>query len=77
MYLNDSSANAESSNALALLTAAAASPGETCQDDPETQRAFDESLRALAEDIIEYHPGLAHILIGMSKSPCPVVHGQN
>ncbi len=77
MYLNDSSANAGNPDALALLAAAAASPGEICQDDPETRRAFDESLRALAEDIIEYHPGLAHILIGMSKTPCPVVHGQN
>lgn len=77
MYLNDSAANAENSDALALLAAAATAPGETCKDDPETRRAFDESLRALAEDIIQYHPGLAHILIGMSKAPCPVIHGQN
>lgn len=77
MYLNDSAANAENSDALALLTAAAVAPGEICKDDPETQRAFDEGLRALAEDIIHYHPGLAHILIGMSNAPCPVIHGQN
>ena len=60
-----------------LEYAAAIEPGEICKDDPETQRAFDESLRALAEDIVQYHPGLAHILIGMSKTPCPIVHGQN
>ena len=77
MYLNDSSANADGSNALALLTAASASPGTMCEEDPDTQRAFNESLRALAEDIIKYHPGLAHILIGMGNAPCPVVHGQN
>jgi len=77
MYLNDSSANADGSDALALLTAASASPGTMCKEDPDTQRAFDESLRALAEDIIKYHPGLAHILIGMGNAPCPVVHGQN
>ena len=77
MYLNDSSANAEGSDALALLTAASASPWTMCMEDPDTQRAFDESLRALAEDIIKYHPGLAHILLGMGNTPCPVVHGQN
>ncbi len=77
MYLHDSSTNSESSDALALLTAAAASPGTICMEDPDTQRAFDESLRALAEDIIKYHPGLAHILIGMGNAPCPIVHGQN
>jgi len=77
MYLNDSAANADSSNALALLTAASASPGQMCNEDPDTRRAFDESLRALAEDIIKYHPGLAHILIGMGNAPCPIVHGQN
>ena len=77
MYLDDSSPNPGNSDALALLTAAAASPGDICQGDPETRRAFDESLRALAEDIVQYHPGLAHILIGMSKTPCPIVHGQN
>jgi len=77
MYLNDSSANADSSDALALLTAASAAPGTICKEDPDTQRAFDEGLRALAEDILKYHPGLAHILIGMGNAPCPVVHGQN
>ena len=41
MYLNDSSANAEGSDALALLTAASASPGTMCMEDPDTQRAFD------------------------------------
>jgi hypothetical protein len=77
MYQNESSANADSSSALALLAAASASPVQMCQDDPDTRRAFDESLRALAEDIIKYHPGLAHILIGMGNDPCPIVHGQN
>jgi hypothetical protein len=77
MYHNDSSTNAEGANALALLTAAAASPVAMCEEDPDTKRAFDESLRALAEDILKYHPGLAHILIGMGNTPCPVVHGQN
>ncbi len=44
---------------------------------PRPSAPFDESLRALAEDIVRYHPGLAHLLIGMSATPCPFVHGQN
>ena len=76
MYLPDPASN-ESAHALALLTAASASPDKVCNEDPETRKAFDQSLRALAEDIIKYHPGLAHLLIGMSNTPCPVVHGQN
>lgn len=76
MYLHDPASN-DSSHALALLTAASDSPDTICNDDPETRKAFDQSLRALAEDIIKYHPGIAHLLIGMSSTPCPIVHGQN
>ena len=74
MYLPDDSA---SSQALALLSAASSSPAQMCKDDPETKQAFEEGLRALAEDIVRFHPGLAHLLIGMSDTPCSFVHGQN
>lgn len=77
MYLPDSTSDAQSPDTLALLSAAAIAPSEFCENDPATQRAFDEGLRALAEDIVRYHPGLAHLLIGMSAQPCPFVHGQN
>lgn len=77
MYLPEPTHESSSHDALALLAAAAASPAQVCENDPATQRAFDESLRALAEDIVRYHPGLAHLLIGMSATPCPFVHGQN
>lgn len=77
MYLPESTRESGSSDALALLTAAAVSPALSCENDPETKRAFDESLRALAEDIVRYHPGLAHLLVGMSSTPCDCVHGQN
>jgi len=77
MYLPEPAHESSSHDALALLAAAAASPAQVCENDPATQRAFDESLRALAEDIVRYHPGLAHLLIGMSATPCPFVHGQN
>ncbi|MDF1738262.1 MAG: hypothetical protein P1U86_03805 [Verrucomicrobiales bacterium] len=73
MYLQDSN----DSDALALLESAAGSPAQAMLDDPELKEAFEESLRSLAEDIIEFHPGLAHILLGMGEVPCPVVHGQN
>lgn len=77
MYLHETAPDSPASDALALLTAASIAPSEICENDPATQRAFDESLRALAEDIVRYHPGLAHLLIGMSEQPCPFVHGQN
>jgi hypothetical protein len=77
MYLPEPANDSSSHDALALLTAAADSPAQVCGNDPATQRAFDEGLRALAEDIVRYHPGLAHLLIGMSATPCPFVHGQN
>ncbi len=77
MYLPDPSSHESSFKALELLTAASLSPAQMCEDDPETRMAFDQSLRALAEDILQFHPGLAHLLIGMSAAPCPIVHGQN
>lgn len=75
MYLTDPESG--SHDALTLLAAAATAPALACEADPATQRAFDESLRALAEDIVRYHPGLAHLLMGMSATPCPFVHGRN
>lgn len=77
MYLPDSASDESSSLALELLTAASIAPAQICEDDPDTRMAFDQSLRALAEDILKFHPGLAHLLIGMSNAPCPIVHGQN
>ncbi len=69
--------DSDSSKALALLAAASSDPGANCGSDPETRLAFEEGLRALAEDIVRYHPGLAHVLIGMGSRPCHFVHGQN
>lgn len=77
MYLPEPASDSSSAKALALLSAASPAPAAACAGDPETQRAFDESLRALAEDIVHFHPGLAHLLIGMSSTPCPFVHGRN
>ena len=77
MYFPEPDSENNSSKALALLSAAKIAPAQICDEDPETQQAFQESLRALAEDIVRFHPGLAHLLIGMSSTPCPFVHGQN
>ncbi len=77
MYLPESAHDPGQSNALALLAAASSAPAQICASDPDTQRAFEESLRALAEDIVRYHPSLAHLLLGMGDVPCPFVHGQN
>ncbi|MEM7601797.1 MAG: hypothetical protein AAF357_10335 [Verrucomicrobiota bacterium] len=75
MYLPDQAPN--QNEALELLETATLSPEEICQNDPEVKAAFEQSLRELAEDIVKHHPGLAHLLIGMGETPCPVVHGQN
>lgn len=75
MYLPDS--HPSQKDALALLESAAGSPDESCLDDPEVKAAFDQGLRELAEDIIQFHPGLAHMLVNMGSEPCPFVHGQN
>lgn len=73
MYLPESDA----AHTLELLESAAASPAEICQDNPEVKAAFDQSLRELAEDIVQFHPDLAHILVNMGAQPAPFVHGQN
>ncbi|MDF1824093.1 MAG: hypothetical protein P1U68_05600 [Verrucomicrobiales bacterium] len=75
MYLPDQAPDKQSS--LELLETATQSPEELCESDPEVKAAFEESLRDLAEDIVKHHPGLAHLLLGMGETPCPVVHGQN
>jgi len=77
MHLPEPSPNQQAAHTLALLESASPSPSQICEDDPEVKAAFEKGLRDLAEDILEFHPGLAHLLIGMSDSPCPTVHGQN
>lgn len=77
MHLPDSTPDSSAAQTLALLESASPSPAQICEDNPEVRAAFEKSLRDLAEDILEFHPGLAHLLIGMSDSPCPIVHGQN
>jgi|GEM_PF-597679 len=62
---------------LKLLETASLSPLESCENDPSVQEAFETGLRQLAEDIVEYHPSLAHVLLGMSSTSCDIVHGQN
>ena len=78
MYYSDPNSfeNPQDEN-LKLLDIASVAPAEACENDPQVKEAFEEGLRLLAEDIIEYHPGLAHILLGMGTESCPIVHGQN
>lgn len=77
MYYPDDAEGSSDSHALALLAGAVATPAQACQDNPEIQEAFEMGLRELAEDIVKYHPGLAHLLINMGEAPAPFVHGQN
>ena len=65
-YENDDQAQLENLKILRLISD---SPAEACSEDPVAKAAFEESLRHLAEDIIEFSPGLAHILLGMSGGP--------
>lgn len=77
-YHDDEEARAQLENER-ILKMISNSPEEACEIDPEVRAAFEESLRHLAEDIIEYSPGLAHILLGMSQNgdSGDSVHGQN
>ena len=78
MYLPESAQQLSSSRALELLTEASdGNPEESCQNTPEIKEAFDQSLRQLAEDIVEFHPGLAHLLASLGDAPAPFMHGQN
>jgi len=77
MHLPDSSPQSTDALALEILETARIAPDAICQDDPEVEAAFEQGIRSLAEDIVTLHPGLAHLLIGMSETPCPIVHGQN
>ena len=62
---------------LKLLEIASESPVEACESDPLLQEAFEVDLRQLAEDIVGFHSGLAHVLPGMGKGSCDIIHGQN
>ena len=65
-YENNDQSQLENLKILRLISD---SPAKACDEDPVAKAAFEESLRNLAEDIIEFSPGLAHILLGMSKDP--------
>ena len=67
----------QTNNTLELLESASDSPSKICADNPELQAAFDQGLRELAEDIIRFHPNLAHILVHMNEDLSPYVAGQN
>lgn len=77
MFLPESASSQTSNRTLELLETASDSPAQDCADNPELQAAFDQGLRELAEDIIRYHPDLAHILVNMSEDASPYVAGQN
>ncbi len=76
-YDNNSSGHTELENER-ILGMISESPIDACSSDPKVKAAFEESLRHLAEDIIEYNPGLAHILLGMSGGSDGLeIHGRN
>jgi len=77
MYHPDPTPESNHSNHLQLLEAASDAPSEACLEDPETREAFDDGLRQLAQDIIQFHPDIAHILLGMGETASGTVHGQN
>jgi hypothetical protein len=71
----NSRADLENERILGLISE---SPSDACESDPAVRAAFEESLRHLAEDIIEFNPGLAHILLGMGSGKDGVeIHGRN
>ncbi|MDF1816164.1 MAG: hypothetical protein P1V20_28445 [Verrucomicrobiales bacterium] len=66
MYYDNNSEKTAGIENERILKTISESPLEACSNDPSVKAAFEESLRLLAEDIIEYNPGLAHILLGLS-----------
>jgi len=77
MHLPDSHSSDHGFSTLQILQGAMDDPERICREDPLVQQAFEDSLRGLAQDILTYHPGLAHLLIGMSGGVGSFVHGQN
>ncbi len=77
MFNPDSSSNDSDDQPLQLLEFASDAPAKACAENPEIKEAFDSSLRELAQDILQYHPDIAHILLGMGGSPSESIHGQN
>ena len=76
-YDNEPESHAQIENER-ILKMISGSPLEACTNDPATKAAFEESLRHLAEDIIQYNPALAHILLGMGDgSESSDFHGRN
>jgi len=62
---------------LQLLESALDTPGASCEESDELREAFENGLRQLAEDIIQYHPSLAHVLIGLGQEAPDYYQGQN
>lgn len=63
---------------LGLLESASGDPLAKYEEDDEVQAAFDEELRNLAEEIVQYHPSLTQLLLSLSKTPDDnPIHGRN
>jgi len=77
MHLPPTSAQQARDRALALMETASPSPQTFCGEDPEIREAFDDGLRQLAEDIVKFHPDLAHLLIALGQGPTLEVNGRN
>ncbi len=77
-YDNDPNSSVQLKNQR-ILSLVKDSPAEACENDPQVKAAFEQSLRELAEDIIQFNPDIAHILLGMSgpSGSADSLHGRN
>jgi len=77
MHLPQTAAQQARARAIALMESASPSPEVVCEENPEIREAFDHGLRQLAEDIVKFHPDLAHLLIGLGQVPGLEINGRN
>jgi hypothetical protein len=81
MYNHNPQSEGDQAN-LNVLGNAADAPTEAYESDPEVRAAFDEELRKMAEEIVQYHPSLTQLLLSMGpksedESDAPPLHGRN
>ncbi len=76
MFPQDSD-SAKTAEKLRVLEDASDAPDLAYQTNPEVREAFDEELRKLAEDIVQFHPSLTQLLLSMGDPSLNPVHGKN
>jgi len=77
MYYHNPKSDSDAGN-LRVLENAADSPADAYESDAAVRDAFDQELRKLAEEIVQFHPSLTQLLLSLgSQGVANPIHGQN